>query len=807
MAATLPTSPSFRGATISQISSGRMSAFGQETSLTPANVSVGLRVQRGPGWCAGDQDGGSGHRGTVLVVNSPAGVVTPRSAAVEAVGMLPPGNAVVQWDARAGGDRGGGGGDDGEHMQRGRRCYYSLLTGQSAAEAEGGEGGGAGSQGTGKGKGPLLAISHNQVPASDSEHHTSFKLTTTRLNALKRGKELLKFGRRGQPARRFFRVANNERVLLWVSPKKMMSATRIELHTVDRVQPGQTTSVFLRFNGKYADATRHSFSLIYEGGTRSLDIVCEDEADYAMWMGGLEVLVKRAQGRRSSGRSENPESVYLRQMWQQADLDNSGTLDVKEVVKLLHIINCKCSRTHVKVLFRDHDMDKNGTLCFEEFTSMLNHLRKRPEVDHIWASMAGDSLTMSAKVFRFFLVHEQQESGADLSDKAVEALINVLEPSSHGKFLLQPAFQRYLASPLLNAALHPVFTAQYQDMASHPLSDYFIASSHNTYLEGDQLNSASSVSRYISDFSVGCRCVELDCWDGSAGSDPIIYHGGTLTGKILFSEVVRAVKGFGFVSSAFPVVLSLEMHCSLEGQERIAAILHAELGQMLFVPSEEQCAAWEAGEPLPSPAQLQGKVLLKGKANPLTGGAVAEDESESDDEEQKAQSAAAAAAETGASDGGDGSGGGTKRQGSGSRLSVSNLFQGKKASKKKGKKIHPDLSRLIFFRTAHFKSFELEQKVEPPRTNYMSSFGENKTSRLVENDSANFVRYTRRKIARVYPGGHRIDSSNLDPVRGWTVGAQMVALNYQTRDNNWKINMGMFQQNGGCGYVLKVRRR
>ncbi|CRK32183.1 hypothetical protein BN1723_019549, partial [Verticillium longisporum] len=61
-----------------------------------------------------------------------------------------------------------------------------------------------------------------------------------------------------------------------------------------------------------------------------------------------------------------------------------------------------------------------------------------------------------------------------------------------------------------------------------PMNEYLISSSHNTYLLGRQVAGFSSVEGYIAALARGCRCVEVDCWDGADGQ-PTVNHGRTLT--------------------------------------------------------------------------------------------------------------------------------------------------------------------------------------------------------------------------------------------------------------------------------------
>lgn len=143
---------------------------------------------------------------------------------------------------------------------------------------------------------------------------------------------------------------------------------------------------------------------------------------------------------------------------------------------------------------------------------------------------------MTVGIYVNFVWDRNNENGTSISDnEAREMFVQCYGASSASPDAVDVVTFNMWSSLMFssfNDAMNPSKAVQHHDMTS-PLSHYFIASSHNTYLVGDQLTSSSSVQRYVSDLLNGCRCVELDCWDGENGN-PIITHGHTLTGKILF---------------------------------------------------------------------------------------------------------------------------------------------------------------------------------------------------------------------------------------------------------------------------------
>ncbi|KAM3931517.1 1-phosphatidylinositol 4,5-bisphosphate phosphodiesterase beta-4 isoform 2-T4 [Leptodactylus fuscus] len=473
-----------------------------------------------------------------------------------------------------------------------------------------------------------------------------------------------------------------------------------------------------------------------------------------------------------------------------------------------------CPRTDIEELFKKINGDKSDYLTVDQLVSFLNESQRDPRLNEI--------------LFPFF------------DTKRAMQIIETYEPDEELKkrgHISSDGFCRYLMSDE-NA---PVFLDRlelYQEM-DHPLAHYFISSSHNTYLTGRQFGGRSSVEMYRQVLLAGCRCVELDCWDGKGeDQEPIITHGKAMCTDILFKDVIQAIKETAFVTSEYPVILSFENHCSKYQQYKMSKYCEEIFGDLLLKQPLESHPL-DPGRPLPSPNDLKRKILIKNKrlkpevekkqlealkSMMESGETVApvsileddiEEETENADQEEEAHPEYKFGSELSADDLSQ-----KEAAANIAKKAVEDLEQ--ENNNKKGAitaddeqawmanykyvgattNIHPFLSTMInYAQPVKFQGF----KVAEERNIHfnMSSFNESVGLGYLKTHAIEFVNYNKRQMSRIYPKGGRVDSSNYMPQIFWNAGCQMVSLNYQTPDLAMQLNQGKFEYNGSCGYLLK----
>jgi len=205
------------------------------------------------------------------------------------------------------------------------------------------------------------------------------------------------------------------------------------------------------------------------------------------------------------------------------------------------------------------DVQKRGFLDFTDFKRFVKSLKARPEVERRYKKLCSlDNGTFSYRTFDHFMhVHQKVGNSGKPSRSLAHAPVQSTAPAEE----LQRLFLRYATSSpdddapqaiqlptdvflsgrpekasvankptpedLANATLslegftafllstdNSAFTDQdgsiHHDM-TRPLSEYYISSSHNTYLVGHQLVGDSTIEGYIRALLHSCRSVEREC--------------------------------------------------------------------------------------------------------------------------------------------------------------------------------------------------------------------------------------------------------------------------------------------------------
>jgi phosphatidylinositol phospholipase C delta len=608
---------------------------------------------------------------------------------------------------------------------------------------------------------------------------------------------------------------------------------REECNKPEHVEPYWITIV-------YSDTSRS------KGRVKAMHLIAPTIAAVLLWTSKLDSVSRNRIEIMSGMHASAEKSAKL--VWQiemrKRNLENveHQAMDLPSIIALGRDLHINCSEHMFRHYFDKADVDGTGRLNQAQFLYFVRRLKERKDIKVIYKQLvSAERPEIDRATFFSFLVHQQ---GVDVHSD-LEHWSTVFEKSARsskpratstggGEIPLPPtmdfpAFQTFMTSQ----ANHVYVAAKPHVRLDRPLNEYFISSSHNTYLTGRQVVGESSTEAYITALQKGCRCIEIDCWDGN-DDQPIVSHGRTLTTSIAFRDTIKVINQYAFYDSQYPLILSLEVHCKPQQQARMAEIMIEEFGEKLVLqPLDLESTI------LPSPEELKGRILIKVKAAADELDAKALTESLSGRRRQRSLSSpvprpvhtnhlvippssplsspqSMSPLERSSS------------MWASPRTSTTSTnitmppsvipssaeesdsppatdLEDKKKKKIKTSKIIRILGDLgVYTKGVKFGNFS---STEAGTYNHVFSINERLFDKLTKRDpptKQSLEEHNMRCLMRVYPNYHRITSSNFEPLRFWRRGVQMAALNWQTYDLGQQLNEAMFAAgNDRTGYVLK----
>lgn len=269
----------------------------------------------------------------------------------------------------------------------------------------------------------------------------------------KEGGYLLKYcrNRLKKPHDRFFWVDMETLALRWTSPqrRKKNSDTLMPLTSVDLILPGEDSDFFKK---KKKEERALGIELIEN--RNKLRIVCQTYGDWRLWIRGLLYAHQKAITKRK--RSSSLTNEYIRRIWTDADVDQSGSIQFNELIYLLQQLKVQMDLRYAEKLFCYYDDDGSHVLEYDEFKQLLHRLLTHEDVltyfDHFKNAA---SRVMTKESYRQFLLEVQHTAPAGLPAE-LNFMEDMRDPFKKQEGLTDWGFSLLLTSDA-NSILHVSF--------------------------------------------------------------------------------------------------------------------------------------------------------------------------------------------------------------------------------------------------------------------------------------------------------------------------------------------------------------